>query len=106
MHQVQEVLESWSEGSNRGKGQNVYVSSPKKRTHRAWQSRQRAGEDSACVEPGENSVRLKVTVRRVIVAVFEFDDEVCLLSEACCLGPRSSCCVPTPAEGAGYPSPL
>lgn len=47
MHQVQEVLESWSEGSNRGKGQNVYVSSPKKRTHRAWQSRQRAGEDSA-----------------------------------------------------------
>lgn len=47
MHEVQEVLESRSEGSNRGKGQNVYVSSPKKRTHRAWQSRQRAGEDSA-----------------------------------------------------------
>lgn len=94
------MLDSWSGGSNRGKGRNVHVSSHRKRTHRARQNRQSAGEENIY------SVRLKVTVKRVIPAVFQFDDEAFLLLEACSHGPPSSCCDHTPAEGAGHPCSL
>lgn len=80
--------------------------SPKKSTHQAGQIRQSAGAEYVWAEPGENSFRLKVTVRRITPAVFEFDNEACVLSEACCHGAPSSWCVHIPPEGAGCPHPL